>query len=287
VDVSFVPISLVVAIQANSVAEQVLPKIKKIGSLLTGEITGEHGEVAILAFDHRIQTLQDFTSDTAKVEMALQKLKAGSSSSRMLDAVVAGARMLNKRPQDRRKVLLVIGETRDSGSAVKVREVLTDLQFANISVYSININRLVNTLMGTAPDPRPNPLPPGAQSLPAGIPNVPSYADQASGSSLNTTNFVPLFVEIFKEAKGIYVQNPTKTMTRFTAGEEFTFANQRELERAAAKIGDELHSEYLITYNPNNKTEGGYHTIKVEVVNRPDLEVRTRPGYWVAAQPGD
>ncbi len=51
-----------------------------------------------------------------------------------------------------------------------------------------------------------------------------------------------------------------------------------------AGISDELHSQYLLSYSPNNKTEGGFHEIKV-IVNRPNLEVRTRPGYWVAAQP--
>ena len=49
-------------------------------------------------------------------------------------------------------------------------------------------------------------------------------------------------------------------------------------------IGDELHSQYLLSYSPNNQTEGGFHEIKV-VVNRPKLEVRTRPGYWVAGRP--
>jgi hypothetical protein len=39
-----------------------------------------------------------------------------------------------------------------------------------------------------------------------------------------------------------------------------------------------------LSYSPNNQTEGGFHEIKV-IVNRPNLEVRTRPGYWVAARP--
>jgi hypothetical protein len=50
-------------------------------------------------------------------------------------------------------------------------------------------------------------------------------------------------------------------------------------------VARELHNQYLITYNPNNKMEGGYHRIRVEVsgVGRGGLEVRTRPGYWMAA----
>jgi hypothetical protein len=56
------------------------------------------------------------------------------------------------------------------------------------------------------------------------------------------------------------------------------------VERAIADIGEELHSQYLLSYNPNNKIEGGFHKIRVEV-NRPNLRVRTRDGYWLAAVP--
>ena len=46
-------------------------------------------------------------------------------------------------------------------------------------------------------------------------------------------------------------------------------------------IGRELHNQYMISYNPSNKEEGGLHTLRVEVT-RPGLEVRTRGGYWMA-----
>jgi hypothetical protein len=62
--------------------------------------------------------------------------------------------------------------------------------------------------------------------------------------------------------------------------------SQRDLERAINEIGTELHSQYLITYAPNNKEEGGFHEIVVSVTNHPEWQARTRPGYWVAAQPG-
>jgi hypothetical protein len=54
-DVSFVPISLVVCVQANGDVEPVLGSIKKIGPLLEGLVIGSQGEAAIVAFDHRIR----------------------------------------------------------------------------------------------------------------------------------------------------------------------------------------------------------------------------------------
>ncbi len=59
---------------------------------------------------------------------------------------------------------------------------------------------------------------------------------------------------------------------------------QRGLEDAVAKIGSELHSQYLVSYRPNNKEEGGFHEITVQIANRRDVKAHTRPGYWLAAK---
>src|SRR6476661_7172445 len=75
------PVSLVVAIQADYKVEKVLPKIQKIGNLLENMVAGDNGEIAVVAFDHRIQKLQDFTTDSTKIVEALKKLKPGSSQS--------------------------------------------------------------------------------------------------------------------------------------------------------------------------------------------------------------
>ena len=82
--------------------------------------------------------------------------------------------------------------------------------------------------------------------------------------------------------RAIFVPNPIEIYTQYTGGKEEGFVSQSDLERAAQNIGRELHNQYMITYNPNNKNEGGLHNIRVEVT-RKDLEVRTRRGYWMAS----
>lgn len=284
VDVSWVPISLVVAIQANASAEPVLPKIQKIAPLFRPMVVGDQGEVAIVAFDHRIQLLQDFTNDTDKLEAALKKIKPGSSSSRMVDAVVESSRMLRHRPTDRRRILLLISETRDLGSAAKIRQALTDIQFDNVIVYSVNINRLIGTLLAKPQPPRPDSIPYTARPLPAGVPPTPQAAAQVTSNPSNSGNVIPVIVELFKQVKAIFVDNPVEAFTKWSGGRERSFVTERDLENAIIAIGNELHSEYLITYTPSNKEEGGYHEIAVSVVTRSDVKVRTRPGYWVASR---
>jgi len=279
-DVAFEPLSMVVAVQCNSILTDVLPKIQKVGVMIDDYVVGQNGEAAVVAFDHRIRVVQDFTSDAGKIDVAMKSIKPGSSSSRMVDAVVDSVRMLSKRGENRRRVLLLVSEKRDKGSEGKLREALTAAQLANVSIYSIDISHIVSSFTSTGEPARPDPIPATAQHLPAGAVQTPT----SIGVQNNAGNYVPVFVEIFKGVKSIFVDDQVDVFTRYTGGKQFSFVSQRSLEKAVTAVGEELHSQYLLSYNPNNLDEGGFHDIRVEV-NRPRLEIRTRPGYWVAARP--
>lgn len=279
-DVRDEPLSLVVAVQKSYNLDQILPKIQRIGSMLTNLLAGQDGEVALVAFDHRIQTAQDFTNEPTKISEALKNLKPGSPNHAVIDAEMACIRMLKKRPVDRRRVLLLIAEKRDKGSEAHVREALTEAEFANVTIFSVDISSLVATLTGSAVPPRPPAIPTTAEHIPAGGALTPTTIEQ----NYYLGNYIPVFVDIFKAVKSIFVDDTLDVFTRFTGGKEYSFVSEKSLEKAVQGIADELHSQYLLSYVPNDMAEGGFHEIKV-VVNRPGLEVRTRPGYWVAGHP--
>ncbi len=80
-DFSFQPISLVAVVERNSTVEPVLSKFRKTGILLQGLITGEAGQAAIIAFDSRIQVMQDFTNNADKLtQVAVRQWKNGHLS---------------------------------------------------------------------------------------------------------------------------------------------------------------------------------------------------------------
>src|SRR5579864_6803194 len=288
VDIAYQPISIVIAIESSSRVEGILPQVQKIGNLIAPLVIGDQGEVAVVAYDARIRTLQDFTSNSDQIAQAVKKIQPGSNSNRLVDAVVEGARMLNHRPPNRRRILLLIGETRDLASEGRAREALIDLQLSNIVFYSVDMSRLVSTLTAPPNQPRPDPLPPSARPMPSNVPATPTSVAQTYGSSGGRAEFVPLMVEVLKDVKYIFKDNPVELFTKGTGGSEFSFMKQRGLEDAIQRIGEELHSQYLISYNPNNKEEGGFHEIAVEVTGRTEVKkIQTRPGYWIAARPGN
>ncbi|MBK9166373.1 MAG: VWA domain-containing protein [Bryobacterales bacterium] len=281
VDATYFPLSMVLAIQGNGAVDAVLPQIKRVGSLIEANLIGEHGEAAVLAFDHRLRVMQDFTTEPGNISEAIKKINTGSSTSRLVDAAYEGIRMLRNRPRNRRKVLILIGETRDNGSEGRLREAMIDAQLANVSIYTVNVSRLVTTLTGEKVPPRPDPIHPTARSMPGNVPATPTTVMQKGNWDGNSANFIPLMVEIFRDVKAIFRDNPMEALTKSTGGQEFSFVKTRGLETAISQLGSEIHTQYIITYNPSNKEEGGFHEIRV-TVDHPDARVRTRPGYWLA-----
>jgi VWFA-related protein len=183
--------------------------------------------------------------------------------------------------------VLLISETRDYGSQGRSKETLLGAQVYNVSVYAVDISRFVTTLLAKPQPPRPTQLPPSAQPLPSGVPRTPTTVQQTFGTEGGRAEFIPLMVELFRDVRDVFKSNPVELFTKGTGGTEYGFTRQRGLEEAISRISTELHSQYLVSYTPNNREEGGFHEITVEVARRSDtgaVKVHTRPGYWVASK---
>ena len=282
VDVSYTPISLVVAVQANVEADKILPKVNGIGPMLKPIILGDEGEAAVIAYDHRVRLLQPFSSDPNDITNAIKSIKAGSTSSRLIDAVEQSVRLLNQRDKKRRHILLVIGEGRDAGSQAHARETLEAVQLSNVLVYFVDMSHIIGKLTTPPPDPRPDPLPPAAHPMGGGVPSTPTTVDQAYGTNGGSADAIPLMMEIFRDVKNVFKVSPATLFTKGTGGEQFPFTTSKGLEEAISRIGDEIHSQYLIAYIPNNKGDGGFHKIEVEVVGGGQYKCETKPGYFMS-----
>jgi VWFA-related protein len=66
-----------------------------------------------------------------------------------------------------------------------------------------------------------------------------------------------------------------------TGGQYITTFKGKSMQTAVDEIGGELHSQYSLSYEPAGTKATGYHVIQVQV-DRANLKVRARPGYYVA-----
>jgi VWFA-related protein len=279
-DVSQQPLSIVLVVQANSEVEPMIPKLKQTGLLVQGLVSGVGGDVAVLAFDHRMQHLQDFTDDAGKLNDAMQKLTAGSKTAALVDAVLEADHMLKRHdPQNvRRRVILLLSRDIDKGSEAHLRETVRDMQFDNVIIYCVDISKVVTALLKQPDYPRPanGGLPPEALPNTAGGTgprNQTSVIQEENGNALNA---IP---PVFRSIENLFKRTPAEAFSYFTGGRVYSFASEKGLERAITDIGKDLNSQYLLSYNPSDKDEPGFHNIKV-IVDRPGLVIRTRPGYW-------
>jgi len=156
------------------------------------------------------------------------------------------------------------------------------LQYANVMFYPVDMSRFMTTLTAK-PDPgRQDTRPPAMRPIPSGVPATPTTVNQVYGTGGGgRAEFIPMMVEVFKDVKAIFKDNPVEAFTKGTGGTEYSFFRQKGLEEAIQKIGAELHSQYFVSYVPNNKLDGGFHTLEVTVGG---YKTQTRPGYWLGTK---
>ena len=76
-----------------------------------------------------------------------------------------------------------------------------------------------------------------------------------------------------------------QTLSEETGGMAFFTGDMLSLERSFTRISKELRAQYLVTYNPTNKSyDGTFRKIDVKLSERRgDLKVRTKKGYKAIA----
>lgn len=270
-ELTTLPLSLVIVVETSTRIAPVLPDIRKSGILFTQLILGESGEASIITYDQRVEIAQEFTTNGDLIEKGIKNLKAGGVEARMTDAVFRAIGRLKMRPGDRRKVIFLIGEGADRGSENDLGQALREAQLSAISVYGVELSTMKALLKQQSPDTRVDPLPPGARGTRPGMPPVPQGA---SGG-----NIMPLIVEAVRGVKSIFIK-PMKAYTEGTGADHISVNTEKGFQEAVHKIGAELHSQYLISYNPDNLRGAEFHNITVRLTRSGGLKVRARPGYF-------
>lgn len=287
-DVGGDPLSLVLVIETSSRIQAILPAVRKTGIVFTQTVMGPTGEAAVLGFNDSVDKLADFTSDADKIEKTVGSLRMGTSGMRLYDALSVAVEMLTSRPEagsggpdknpGRRRVILALSEATDSGSQMKLGEVLHQAQLANVTIYTVGLSTTSAELRAEPKQVAPQLSPPGTFPRPplAGTPQTPTTEAQRDANIDILAAAVWAIQHIHNEVK----DHALEVATTATGGEHLSTFKDRSIEKAMDQIGGELHAQYSISFSPAGTDPTGYHEIKVEV-SRPGLKVRARPGYYL------
>ena len=279
------PLSIVVLVQNSSRIEPFLPEIRKSGIVISQTVMGPNAEAAVLVFNEYTERLQDFTSDGDAIEKTFSTLKAGVAGNKLYDSMARAVEMLSSRPEPtadsrgRRRILLVIAEANDDGSDKKLGEVLRQAQLSNVTIYSVGLSSTRAEFEKPSYDQGHRGLPPGVAAQPPFPGSAPTPDNQAALSG--SGNLMAAVVWAVTHVKDALKDNPLQIATAGTGGAHFGAFKDRSVQKAIDEIGGELHSQYSLTYTPTGTDVAGYHEIKV-TVDKKNLKVRARPGYYLA-----
>jgi VWFA-related protein len=281
------PLSVVVLVETSSRVEAVLPQVGKAGIVITQTVLGASGEGAVIGFNDSVDKLQDFTASEDRIENVFAHLQAGTSGSKLYDAMDVGIEMLSGRPQPtadkpgRRRVMLILSEATDVGSGTQFGAVLRQAQLANVTIYSVGLSTTRAELQAAPKDTTPHPTPPGTFGTPPmpGTVQTPETEAARYGSGDLTQAIIWAVQHVKDKIKG----NPLELAATGTGGEHLATFKDRSIEKAIDEIGGELHSQYSVTYTPTGTNDAGYHEIKVAIAKPGSngWKVRARPGYYV------
>src|SRR5437879_334291 len=282
------PLSLVILVETSSRVEPLMPEIRKTGILFTQTVMGPTGEAAVVGFNDSVDKLQDFTTNGDLVETAIGQLRAGTSGSKLYDAMARGVEMLSGRPEatadkpGRRRVLMILSEATDAGSEAQLGAVLRQAQLANVTIYSVGLSTTRAELQAKPKDTRPKITPPGTFPLPPqpGTPQTPTSEANRYGNIDILAAAVWAVQHVHNQIK----DHALEVAAAATGGAHLSTFKDRSIEKAIDEIGGDLHSQYTISYTPTGADAPGYHEIKVNVVRNDakNLKVRARPGYYLA-----
>ena len=254
-------VSLVVAIQVGRRADAELPRMHGLGAMLAPVFQEPESKVALLAFDSQVHPVANFTSDEAAIRRDLNSLQPGNGGAAVLDAVSAAVKLLNGVPKDRKRVLLLISETRDHGSSASIDDVIKAMGNSNAVVYTLAFSPSKSNVMDTLRGKNNPDL-------------HPEQTEVHEGPDL----LAPLLL-----AGQAMRKNTAKALAAQSGGEYEMFSSANAFDAQINNFSNHLHSRYLLSFQPA-KPHPGLHQLTVRVKRPAGATVLARTSYWAVGQ---
>jgi VWFA-related protein len=231
-------------------------------------------EVFLYRFDNQPELIEGWTTDRERIATGLARIRPRGATS-LYDAV-ASAVPLAQEGRHRKKAIVVISDGNDTNSRATIREIKTMIRSTEVLAYAIGIDTqgLTQPTWGGAPSgpaypppqgprmPIPLPFPIPGRTSPPRTPMPPPSGGNTSRGRLDDRLNVAALRDITDESGG------RTEIVRYA----------RDVDPATTSVADELSKQYYLGYSSQNRKDGQWHTIRVEVQDRRHL-VRARKGY--------
>jgi len=244
------PVSLVVAIQKGRRAAYEFPRMSGLMTMIDPLFALGTARVAVVEFDSRVELTRDFTKDENGISGELAALQPGDDGAAILDAIAYSINLLKNEPVDRQRVLLLISETRDHGSKVRIEDAVAAIGQTNATMYALAFSPTLSNILDTGRGTNKDEMHEGV-------------------------NFLDL---AYRTAQALR-KNVPSTVAAMTGGEYGLFATRKKFEDRMNDFTNHLHSRYLLSFAPKDP-HPGMHQLRVRLKDGQNNTVLARTRYW-------
>jgi hypothetical protein len=189
--------------------------------------------------------LQDFTSDPNAIQRGIYSIQPGDDGAAILDSVWYAVDMLKDEPPQNQRVIVLLSETRDKGSATPMPEVVRQIGQSDVIVYSLAFSPGREDALEFSP-----PDSGGAQLLPA----------------------IMMAIAALKK-------NTAAAIPHMTGGQYLRFNSGKQLDSQIGMLANQVHNRYMLSFQPSDD-KPGLHLLDVKLRQPLQVKVLARASYW-------
>jgi VWFA-related protein len=313
------PLALVVVIEIGGAGAREFNKFSSIAPALAPMLASIVGnvrhKVAVVAFDSQPTLLQNFTSnldsaadavasltpgctrqhhlENCASPLAIHNLGLGDNGAAILDALGFSVDLFRNQPREYRRAILLISETLDRGSHLKLEDALRAISDTNTVIYSIGFSTGKSEAAHYAS--RELPTQPGALWMENHHPNPPTGCmgkdpdpdpDATHNKAIQAYDCLTQLVPPLALAKMGAIaatdglkRNVPETVAHLTGGEYFKLTDAKTLERSLATISNHIPNRYVLSFQPQSP-HLGLHVLSLSLPNYSKLAITARTSYW-------
>jgi Ca-activated chloride channel family protein len=265
-----VPVSLGIVLDTSgSMAGEKIQSARTALDRFLFDLLDNDDEIFLYWFSDDPVLLQGWTNDRQLISRALGRITPNGATA-LYDAVAAAIPLAQSGSRPK-KALLLISDGNDTSSRIDLRALQQRIRESEVLVYAVGIDGdTEDQLRRAQPAPPRAPLPPFPRPFPP-IRGRGGWLPQVLG---------PRQPQFPRPMRGDDRVNAAalRDMTDDSGGRTEIIRDSRDLNPATTSIADELSRQYFMGYPANGKKDGRWHTIRVEVRDRP-YRVRARRGY--------
>jgi len=282
------PLALVVVVEAGGAGVKYLDDYRGLGTMIEAVVGNVPHRVAVVGFDSEPQLVQDFTPDLDTIARTMNQLEPGDGGAAILDGLGYAVDLLRKQPAEYRRAILLLSETVDHGSRMKIDQALHVMSDTNTSIYSVAFSssktELKHETAGIASDPTPEP-PGGCMAKEPD--KAPDPTDSRLKQAWNCAGVLlpPLRLANLAVVMGMngLKKNVPETVANLSGGEYFSFKDTRGLERGMMAISNHIPNRYVLSFQPQSP-HPGLHALGLRMKDNPEWVVTARSSYWAEGE---